>query len=277
MTMRRTVMKAVLIGLFLFLSGCHELPHKPTQRLIRAPEAPSVVCPHPSQAKTWHILLLLLDRSGSVLDAQNRDTRPITEAGNLVRWLPPATLVLGRYISEQSYRDSEIFLRDAIPEEPTPANCQVTNPFDYHQKRQCQTEELRYQAQMKCLDEARTRITAVLQGLAPTRAPRTDLWGGFAAASEVLNIYPTNSRAIIVYSDLHDTVSIRLPNTLPGLHGVTVIARTARNEEPAEAAQRLSVVSERLAKWGAKFHALPLDVPMTVNDIFHQQQIAERR
>lgn len=277
MTTRRTVMKAVLIGLFLFLSGCHELPHKPTQRLIRAPEAPSVVCPHPAQVKTWHILLLLIDRSGSVLDAQNRDTRPITEAGNLVRWLPPATLVLGRYISEQSYRDSEIFLSDAIPEEPTPANCQVTNPFDYHQKRQCQREELRYKAQLHCLDEARARIAAALQNLTLAPAPRTDLWGGIAAASEVLSAYPTSSRVVLMYSDLHDTVGARLPSDLPGLNGVEVIARTSRSEGPAEAAQRLSVVSERLAKWGAKFHALPLEVPMTVNDIFHQQQIAERR
>lgn len=141
------------------------------------------------------------------------------DVANLVLRLPPATLVFVRYIADQSYRDSELCLTDAIPEEPPPVNCAVTNPFDFLQKRRCKMEKLLYKARLRCLDNARKRIAVALRSLAPARSRYTDIWGAIAAASEILIAYPKSKRIIIIYSDLNDNAGIRLPGRLPGLEG----------------------------------------------------------
>lgn len=254
-----------LTGPLLFFLACSEPPGKVQEA--------EVVCPKFSEVKARHILLIFFDRSGSFLDARDRDTNALADAANFVRQLPPAALVLVRYISDRSYEDTERCLTEAIPEESPAVDCVVTNPFDPLQKRRCQMEEFRYKAQLRCLNEGRERIAAALLGLTPARAKYTDVWGAIYAASQILNTYRyrTNCRVIIIYSDLHDNVGTRLPNHLAGLEGVKVIVRMARNEDPIVTEQRMSTFSERLSRWGAEVQSIPIEVPMSVDGLFDQQ------
>lgn len=266
----------IFTALLLFSLGCKEPKESqqhPTkgqesqQRPARVQEAQEAVCPRFSEVEVRRVLLILLDRSGSFLDGSgvlavnSRD-----DIADLVRRLPPETVILVRYISDKSYSPAEKCLIDVIPGEPVPVHCD--NPFDPR----CQREQHRYEARLGCLDETRKRISIALLNLAPPRAPRTDIWGAIAAAADILNAYRTSQRAIVLHSDLQDTVGTRLPNHLSGLEGVKVIARPAAvNEGPTEMAQRLAVFSERLSRWGATVEAIPPEVPLDPGKIFPQE------
>src|SRR5262245_13104255 len=78
------------------------------QRAMNEPAPQQTLCPDQPQTEVQTVLVLLLDRSGSVQDG-TQDLLPKfqTDATALIQQLPPATLVLGRYISAQSYRDTE--------------------------------------------------------------------------------------------------------------------------------------------------------------------------
>lgn len=264
----------VFTALLLFSLGCKE-PQTHAQQPAAANDAiPDVVCPNFSEVKPLYVLLILIDRSGSIQDeSQDQLPRVQADAANLVQRLPPATVILGRYISAQSYRDAESFLADVIPGEPPAVDCVVTNPFDPVQKRRCQMAERRYRAQLQCVEQARKRITAVFLSLTPARAQRTDIWGGIAAASEIFSTYPASiKKTIIVYSDLADNVRTPLPDHLVGLEGAEVVVRTARTGgNPREVSQRVTAFGDRLSRWGAKMRSSPIDVAVNVDGIFNRQ------
>lgn len=262
-------------GCLLFLLGCKE-PKAQAQRPAKVEELVStVVCPDFSTIKARRLVLFLIDRSGSVQDdAQNRLDRIQEDGVQLVRRLPPATLVFVHFISEQSYRDTERYLIDAIPEEPPPFECHA-DIFDYRKKRQCRMEKLRHQAQLRCVVEARQRIIAALEGLAPPRANYTDVWGAMAVADEVFRAHPTSHRLLLVYSDIDDNVRTPLRSPLLGFKGAEVIVRAARTDGPDKVAQRLAAFDTRLSGWGAKVSSWPIDIPL--NGIFgHETNHRER-
>lgn len=282
MMTRRTVMRIVLTGPLLFFLGCKEPKEsqqrsaeaqEPRPRPIRTQETQEMVCSRYVEVKAYHILLLILDRSGSIQDgSQDRFSRIQTDAANFVRRFPPATIVLGRYISDRSYTDTESFLEDAVPAEPLALACTVTNPFDPAQRQKCQLEERRYQAQLRCVEEARKRIVAALLNLTPARAQRSDIWGAIAAAAEILGAYPVHvHKMIVIYSDLADNVGIPLPKSLSGLKDVEVVVRTAINGAPTEAARRVDAFRNRLSPWGANVKPIPLNVPMSMDELFDRQ------
>ena len=278
---RNTFARLLSPALLLFFLGCKEPKEsqqrsaeaqEPRPRPVRVQEAQEVVCSRYSEVKAHHILLLILDRSGSVQDgSQNRFSRIQTDAANFVQRFPSATIILGRYISDRSYSDAESFLEDAIPAEPLVLECKVTNPFDPAQRRKCQLEERRYQTQLRCVEEARKRIAAVLLNLTPPRAQRSDIWGAIAAASEILGAYPAHvHKMVVIYSDLVDNVRTPLPESLSGLKDVEVVVRTAINGAPTEVARRVDAFRDRLSPWGANVKPIPLNVAMTMDELFDQ-------
>ncbi|MGE0681480.1 MAG: hypothetical protein AB7P69_11375 [Candidatus Binatia bacterium] len=101
-----------------------------------------------------------------------------------------------------------------------------------------------------------------MHNLAPKRVQPTDVWGAIAAASDVLNAYPQSQRMIVIYSDLIDTVGIRLPSQLPGLANTRVLVRLVKNGNPKEIAQRLTTFGDHLATWGATLHTLQPEGPL---------------
>ncbi len=248
----------IALPLLLFFPGCKGVEGK-EQRLSARGLQKKLSCPTPSEVEPRHVLLILCDRSGSVLDGSGMIC---TESAKLLPHLPSSTLILGRFVSSRSYSDTETFLTDAIPQRPSAPNCTLTNPFDPRQRRLCYEERLRYKAQIRCVEEARERIATSLKNLKPTRSSHTDLWGALAAAAEILAVYPQSQRTLLIYSDLHDTVGTPLPNTLPGLKGVRVIACTAKNHSPTEMARRKEVLRRRLLKWGATPEFRPLGTPL---------------
>lgn len=282
MMTRRTAVRILLSGPLLLLVGCKEPKEsqqrsaeaqEPRPRPVRVQEAQGMGCSRYFEVKANHILLLIFDRSGSVQDgSQDRFSRIRTDAANFVQRFPSATIVLGRYISNRSYSDAESFLEDAIPAEPPALKCEVTNPFDPAQRRKCQLEERRYQAQLQCVEEARKRIAAAFLNLTPPRAQRSDIWGAIAAAAEILSAYPANvHKMIVIYSDLVDNVRTPLPESLGGLKGVEVVVRTATNGAPAEVARRVDAFRGRLSPWGANVKPIPLNVPMTMDELFNDK------
>lgn len=264
----------IFTALLLFSLGCKD-PQTHAQQPAAANDAiPAVVCPNFTEVAPLYVLLILIDRSGSVQDgSQDQLPRVQADAANLVQRLPPATLILGRYISAQSYRDTESFLAEAIAAEPSALDCVVTNPFDPGQKRRCQLAERRHRAQSQCVEQARKRIAAVFLSLTPARAQRTDIWGGIAAASEIFSTYPASvHKMIILYSDIADNVRTPLPEHLVGLEGVEVVVRTARTGgDPREISQRVTAFGDRLSRWGAKMRSSPIDVAVNIDEIFNRQ------
>lgn len=265
-----TVLVAFVLGVAVFSGGLARAEHvSGGQSAVDELATQQALCPDLLHVEVHAVLLLLPDRSGSVQDgARGLLPKLQTDAATLVQQLPPATLILGRYISARSYSDAESFLADAIPGEPPAVQCVVQNPFDFAQQRHCQLEKRRYQAQLQCIDEARQRIAVTLRGLTPARAPQTDLWGGIAAAADILSVYPTGRRTILLYSDLQDNARVPLPLHLPGLEGVQVLVRAPHTAEPKSWAQCLATLSSRLLHWGATVRPVPLTVPL--NPIFVQ-------
>jgi hypothetical protein len=204
--------------------------------------------------------MLILDRSQSVQQNRQDQLAEIREdASHLVRQLPPATRVFVRFISHDSYPDTERALSSVIPDEPPPpVHC---SPFDLH----CRRAELERKAQLRCVGEARERLATAFQGLNPPLAGRTDVWGAIAAAADVLSAYPQSQKFIVIYSDLIDNVGLRLPSQLPGLANAKVIVRVVKNDDPVPLAQRVLALSERLAKWGATVQSISPEVPLDGN------------
>jgi hypothetical protein len=272
--MMRWIFLPVLTGIVLALGACRE-PQQRVAQPVNSKPLVEVACPGFSQIKVRHVVQILIDRSGSVQDgAEERVVRFRTDAAQLVDRLPPATVVFVRYISDKSYRDTELYLLDAIPEEPPAVTCRVTNPFDVRQRRRCKLEQLHYDAQLRCLTEARERIATTLQQLAPERADKTDVWGGIAIAEEVFRTYAAPYALLVVYSDLEDNVKTPLPNMLPGLKGAEVIVRATRADNPAEMTRRFTAFEQRLAGWGAVVRSQPIDLPL--NELVPVINIAQR-
>jgi len=272
--MMRRMFLPIVTSAVVTLSGCAEPPQRGAQPVMSQPLA-EVTCPDFSQVQARKVVQILIDRSGSVSDrAEERVLRFRNDAAQIVDRLPPATVVFVRYISDNSYRDTELYLLDTIPEEPPAVTCRVTNPFDVRQRRRCKQEYLRYEAQMSCLTAARARIVTALQALTPARANKTDVWGGIAIAEEVFRTYAAPHSLLVVYSDLEDNVRTPLPNMLPGLKGAEVIVRAARADNPAEMTRRFTAFEQRLAGWGASVKSQPIDVPL--NEIFSAINVAQR-
>ncbi len=264
---------AAAIGLavvfLLAASGCKTTPQAQARQPTGIEQAAPVVCSDFPEAQVHQVVMIFIDVSRSVRrDLRDQLAKILADASRLVRRLPPCTLVFVRYISEQSYQDSERSLSAVIPEEPAPLHCQ---PFDLH----CHREEQQRKARVRCVDEARERLAAAIQSLAPARANKTDVWGAIAAASDLLSAYPQSQRFVVIYSDLIDTVGTRLPSRLPGLERAKIITRIIKNDDPVELAQRLSAFSARLAKWGAAVQSIPFGVDgPAIDDLFVQQPAA---
>jgi hypothetical protein len=179
----------------------------------------------------------------------------------LVQVLPAATIIFGRYISENSYKDSERFLRDAIPYAPNQYECLSTNPFDFSQKMKCQNEKVRYESQLTCINKARERIKSRLKAITLDRSKNTDIWGAIAATEEIFSFYKSSQRILIVYSDLKDTMNSYLPKDSTGLQGARVILRTIRMANIDEKTDRLrNRLANRLIKLGAEIRRIPIEI-----------------
>lgn len=143
---------AAAIGLdvvfLLAASGCKTTPQAQARQPTRIEQPSPVVCSDFPEAQVHQVVMILIDLSRSVRrDLRDQLAKILDDASRLVRRLPPGTRVFVRFISEQSYQDSEHSLSAVIPEEPAALHCP---PFDPR----CHTEEQRQKAQVRCLDEA---------------------------------------------------------------------------------------------------------------------------
>lgn len=256
--------------------GCQSPAKEPSRHPshAHATEAP-VVCPTVSEVSPQGVVGLIWDITGSIQQLAGDQTGRIrADITGLIEHLPPATLVVGHYISADSYRDQG-FLRDAIPMAPMAVPCEITNIWDLRQKKVCRQQERSYTAKLACVTAARERMTGTLRDLMPARAEQTDLWGAMVVASEIMHAYAHSRRLLIVYSDLEDNVLSRqhsgknrkdrralppLLPALPGLQGVTIVVRAPRTN-PAAAARHLAAFQRHVAGWGATVTVLPFEVP----------------
>lgn len=250
-----------------FLFGCDPVKHstvkaEPLGEKVKESEPPNR-CPDLSEIEPLHLVGVLIDRSGSVWDL-DKGAMILADLSEQVRQLPPSTFFFARFISDQSYRDGERIVADFIPQAPPEVDCEITNPFDPRQKIACAKKMRDYKAMLGCVEKARERIITKLKSIRPTRASRTDLWGGIAAVAETLNAYPTHYKMILVYSDSADNVATPLPSRLPGLKGAEVVLRSARTESPLSNDSHFSAFSARLSTWGAEARYIPLEVPIRV-------------
>lgn len=264
MITRRTFLyksaKALIALPFLLACGC-QTGAKATER---------VDCSELYQGtmKADYLFLLLIDRTGSFWDGQNRAATIRNEAAVLARQLPPSSVVMGRFICDNSYSDAEIFLRDAVPQPPPMINCEGGEIFN----EKCQKEKRRRQALEGCVEAARQRIAVGLLHLNPPRAGMTDLWGAMAAISEILDVHRTARRAIFLWSDLGDNVGSRLPaEPLPGFEGASMIVMTAGTASPEEMARRREAFARRLSDWRPTVSFRPLGALAGVGELLDRR------
>jgi hypothetical protein len=246
------------VGLGLFLLGSASAFDRP-KRAVKV----EAVCPTLFDVKALYVLVLVIDRSGTVQDNAGDRLRTVrADAVSIIQRLPPATVVLGRFISDQSYRDSEVFLADAIPGEPGPVQC--TNPFDPR----CQREKRLRALLSACPAEARKRIAEKVWRLNPLSSRLTDIWGGVMAVGEAVGAYPRAVRRVVFYTDGRDNVGTRLPDYVPGLKDVHMILRTTRSASPERMHEAVSIFRSRVTRWGANVQVVPIEVPSRVEAVF---------
>ena len=275
------------LGVMLSGLGCGSPWPAPPRQATASPAVQEVQCQTLAEGLTDQVVVLLVDRSDSHLQADAEHLERVrTDARALVAHLSPATAVFGYYISAQSYRGEEAFVRGTVPPVPQRVPCQVTNIFDPRQKRACQQQTHREVEQQACVTAARERLSAVLRDLSPEIARRTDVQGGLLVASEVFQAYPTSHKLMVVYSDCEDTVHRAYglgsghpkkpqgkatprpqPPALPGFAGVTVIVRPPRT---VTAVQHVPAFQKRLTSWGATVTVQPFEVPW--QDVLRQGQ-----
>lgn len=268
-------MKIVVFAFFLILTGCFDTP-RPSHSTPVQDAAQPAACPTIAEIRPKHVVVVLFDRSGSVHDVdKERLTLFQTDTAQLVHMLPPATLIFGSFISEQSYTDQEEFLRDAIPAEPQQERCEVSNKFDVRKRRQCKAKSQHYERQMACVAAARSRIAESFKRVSPAQAPRTDIFGGLMLSADVFRTYEEATRYVILYSDMRDTVRTALPLSVDGLQGARIIVRTTRTGNPAEMYTRLAALEKRFAAWESLWQFQPLELPLPQH-LFTSTQLAQK-
>lgn len=118
--MQRKSFGLMMAVALLALPGCIETQPQ-VQRPVAVKEVtPVAACPTFTEVKAHQVVEMLLDRSCSVLDeSQERMVTIRDDATQIVRQLPPGTVVFVRYISDHSYDDRERYLtRDSGASEP---------------------------------------------------------------------------------------------------------------------------------------------------------------
>jgi hypothetical protein len=202
------------------------------------------------------MIVFLLDRSLSIRQGQQDQLAELREdAARLAQRLPPASRLVVRFIGEQSYRDEERAMNGGVPDTPLPQQCQ---PFDPR----CWRAEQRRVGRERCVEDARLRLATAVRDLNPERVKNTDVWGALAATADILNGYPQSQKTVVIFSDLIDTVGLRMPQQLPGLVNARVLVRLVKNETPMTLEQHLSVFSDRVAQWGATVQVLTPEGPV---------------
>lgn len=263
----RSFLRKALIGTLLLFSACDELQPQANEQRPR-PSAKAQDCSDlQSKTEVRNLVAILVDRTDSFWSKRNQDAIR-NEAPNVARQLPEATLILGRFISEDSWSDSEMFLQDVVPQLPPPIEC--ANPFD----EKCLKEKRHRKSLAGCLEEARHRVADKLLRFSPQkRSLKTDIFGGIAAISELMAAYPKNLRKVVILiSDLVDNVGIPLPPKLPGFEGSKVLVMTANTKGPQRVAELKAIFTQRFSGWGAaRVVFRPLGLPLRAGEILDPQ------
>lgn len=251
----RTLKSIVLFILLLLGAGCQPAPTKAMQE--------PTVCPAVEESAAQAIVVLLLDRSESVLTPSHADLL------RLVQYLPAGSELVGVFVQENSYPGAA-FLHDVIPASPQAVACKATNPFDYQAKQACAQAQRRAKMLETCVTAARQRISTTLQGLTVGPAQRTDVSGALAVAAEQFAAYPPTGRWLIVYSALDDTVHRQRPKLLVPLQGARVFVRMPRAVLGEQGSHRLAAFKESLDSAGAQVAAPPFEMAWPV--VFRQAE-----
>lgn len=237
----------VLLGLLLLGAGCRlSQPQRTTE---------AVKCPTPEDVATRDVVVVLVERPGSVHESEMTQIR--TDFVDLVERLPAATQL---YMADNA-SSGDVWRRDAIPAEPEPVDCKSTNPFDYAAKQACQRQRRHYEARRACVALARQRIIATLQQLSPVPAPRPAVYGTLAAVATMFAAYPSSGRWLIVYSALDETVPRQILKPLEPFKGAKVLVRMPRPALGEQGPQRLAAFKQRLCGWGAQVAVPPFEMP----------------
>jgi hypothetical protein len=132
----------------------------------------------------------------------------------LVAEARPGDVIVFRWISHASYLADDFIARFSLPDVAL-VNC--TNPFDQRCKRARGAQE----AQLNAVKRA---FSQQILHLRPTIVYRTDIYGFFQAASEILAAAPAGAeRHIYAATDLLDNVRYRISPDLQGMQ-ITIFA-----------------------------------------------------
>ena len=192
--------------------------------------APDVGC----EAVGWRgipsaVVVFLFDNTGS-----QRPAVPYSDvyedAARLVGHLPTPSLLVVRFLSDDSYRDApnRALIKRIPPVAPAPLR--PRNIYDPVQRRRFQEEELAYRRSLACVEQARSEIADALVRLEAPRAPasQSDIWGGLTRVAEHFDAFPPEvDRAVVLWSDVKHNLDRDL-GPVADLPGASILLRTVR-------------------------------------------------
>lgn len=196
------------------------------------------------------VLVFGLDETGSY----DFRLRAMAIAKNLIDDLEPGDVFFFRLITDKSYSDSCAVLRLPIPQvPPMPANA-----MDVRAKNAVRR-------QFAAIKNLKAKAKAILDGIGTVKAPRTDIFGFLAAASDrIKEEGGTAAEAVIVIaSDMQDNCRVKVSPNL--FQAEVVIAGFQSGDDPIKAA-RLKADWEKALKSceAADVRFVPTDCRLTL-------------
>lgn len=189
----------------------------------------------PHAPPTWTVIGI--DRSGSYAFLEPGREMALTA----VREATPGDTIIVRWISDNSYRNTDFVLRFAASGAAL-RDCSG-NPYDT----KCRRENLAAQLATKV---DRDKAIAQVRELQVAAAPKTDIVGFLLVAAEVLAAAPPDAvRQVWLATDLLDNV--RQYNLPVDLAGAKVFVRGLENDDPAKAVALRAEWQERFVRYGA--------------------------
>lgn len=192
------------------------------------------------------VIVCGLDRTGSFGDLLQRGKELCSGLVAALRADPQDELIL-RWISDQSYLAEPNFV--ARFRVPLDVQCS-SNPFDSR----CRGLEAR-------LSGARASAVREIEALDPPRANRTDIYGFFSKAAELLRAEPDADRWIFAATDLIDNVRYQSKPNLQGIHVVIF------GHEPSADPAAVAMARERWTKFLTEHGAASVSFPSAEQEI----------
>lgn len=225
----------ILLGVVVALQGCAGVPapqhqHPPTPVVARA------VCP-----VARHIVIAL-DRSGSYASTSTAREQLAAFVENQTC---PLDQLIVRWIAEDSYGTSAAIFQASLPSlspQPQPPD----NPF---KRREYLRELTAWESENTQFTATQQAAGAAIRALNPEEADKTDIYGAFAKAAELLANTPKGKeRLVVVASDLEDTTGRPVPFDLTG---TMVLVLAFETDDPTRTVATRAEWADRLDAAGA--------------------------